>query len=118
MVRAKAPTSSITLVEGQPVHPNRDADLVMAAWDFEAINRNYGEVLERAEQGMELASLPDLPPAAFRHWLAAERTTWALAVAEDPFLPEVLLPEGYLGKEAWTRRQAVHAAIGKRQRVS
>ena len=44
---------------------------------------------------------------AFRDWAREERLSWLRVMSEDPLLPKVLLPAGYQGCKAWTRRKQV-----------
>jgi len=41
---------------------------------------------------------------ALRQWAEAERLAWREAVKWDPFLPQKLLPSGYMGRRAWQQR--------------
>ncbi|MGH8016924.1 MAG: PaaX family transcriptional regulator C-terminal domain-containing protein [Opitutaceae bacterium] len=42
--------------------------------------------------------------SVWKKWLKTEAAGWRLAVSQDPLLPDSLLPAGYRGKTAWTRR--------------
>ena len=46
-------------------------------------------------------------------WGAKERSAWGAIVSVDPFLPGFLLPAGYLGRHAWTRRVEVLGAVAR-----
>lgn len=100
---------SFLLMEARPGGGETDADVVAGAWDFGRINRNYEVHLEI------LAGVPRRGAGieARRSWFAAEWKAWERAVRSDPLLPEVLLPKGYLGREAWERRwQVLHRLLG------
>jgi phenylacetic acid degradation operon negative regulatory protein len=92
---------ALSFMEARPCGGESDEDLVHGAWEFAAINRNYDHYLE-----MLGACPPPLAgPLAKQRWLEAEWKAWHRAVRDDPLLPEALLPAGYRGKIAWTRRQ-------------
>jgi DNA-binding transcriptional regulator PaaX len=107
---------SFTVIEGRPVAPDSDADIVMGAWDFAAINQRYQRAIDVASAGRELAEDRQVPPAKLRKWLAMEREAWLAAVSLDPLLPQALLPAGYLGQKAWKERQATFGTMIKRKR--
>jgi phenylacetic acid degradation operon negative regulatory protein len=104
---------SLTVMESKPVAPDSDADIAKAAWDFPLINRRYQEAIDSMEEGLAVTRRTDTKRAHLRHWLAAERQTWLAAVSTDPFLPEALLPADYLGRRAWTKREATFAELGR-----
>lgn len=110
----KLTAESFVVLESRPVPPDSDAGLVQAAWDFALVNRRYQSALDLATAGLKLAESPGLKAGPFRAWLASEREAWHAAVESDPLLPESLLPPGYLGREAWTQRQAAFAALARR----
>ena len=105
---------SFVVLEARPVPPDLDSGLVKGAWDFALVNRRYQSALDLAAEGLKLAENPSLRPAQFREWLASEREAWLAAVESDPLLPESLLPPEYLGREAWTQRQAAFTAVARR----
>jgi phenylacetic acid degradation operon negative regulatory protein len=105
---------SVTIFEGRPVAHVLDADLVRSSWDFEVINGNYSKVLDLAKRGHELASAERNPPREFRQWLSSERAAWVEALSWDPLLPEILLPPGYLGKEAAHLRESAYRELAKK----
>lgn len=98
--------ATLTLLEARPCGGESDADLVAEAWNFPAINQLYKRYLS------VLDSIPG--PAAgidtWRPWIQREHNAWTEVLDRDPFLPQALLPEGYLGKQAWERRQALLSA--------
>ena len=96
---------SFILLEARPSAGETDQDLVAGAWDFEEINASYAMHLET------LAARPvgqlhnESDARAFYVWAGKERTAWLTAVSQDPLLPERLLPEHYLGRQAWFSRK-------------
>lgn len=112
----KLTPESFLVIEGRPAGLSTDpqAAIVNGAWDFALINRRYQKVLDLAGRGMELAGGDAPKPSAFREWLSQDREAWVSALAEDPLLPEVLLPSGYLGRKAWKQRQVAIEAITRR----
>jgi len=109
----KLTPESFTVIEGRPVPPDRDIDLVISAWDFAAINKRYGRVMDLASTGQGLLETNHPDPTRLRRWLAAERAAWVSAISKDPLLPEALCPAGYLGQEAWKKRQATFHAMAR-----
>jgi len=107
---------ALLLLEARPCAGETDAEIVAAAWDYADINRRY------ATHEAVLAKRPrrvlDTQEAAtaFHLWLRKEREAWHQAVSCDPFLPRVLLPPNYAGREAWRRRQDVLRDAGKQMR--
>jgi len=95
---------SLIILEGRPGAGESDQEIVAGAWDFSNINRLY------AEHGRVLAVCPakalrgNALAKSFRQWADRERMAWLAAVTEDPLLPAVLLPAGYLGRKAWRKR--------------
>lgn len=95
---------SLLLLEARPCAGESDQEIVAGAWDFAAINRGYGRHI-RVLDRRPAQPLRDAAAArSLRQWAAAERQAWLAAVGKDPLLPEALLPQGYLGREAWQRR--------------
>ncbi len=111
--RLKLTPESFTIIEGTPVAPDSDAKIVTGAWDLAAINRHYQRAIELAAEGRELAGRPQITPVLLRQWLAAERDAWLTAISFDPLLPGTMLPQGYLGRDAWNQRQAAFIALAR-----
>jgi phenylacetic acid degradation operon negative regulatory protein len=108
-----ADVSALIFLESRPCAGETDASIVASAWNFTEINRRYRSHLRILERAPDL-SKPTLAAAeALRLWAAKERAAWLDAVRIDPFLPEVLLLPGYLGRRAWTRRSALFERAGK-----
>jgi phenylacetic acid degradation operon negative regulatory protein len=94
----------LILIEGRPAGNETDAAIVRGAWDFDGINaayRRHGKVLDARPREVD----------QFRRWSALERRAWSDATRRDPLLPSGLLPSGYLGRTAWTRRTQVLAEL-------
>ena len=88
-----------------------DERIVAAAWDFEAINELYREVLAVLNRFSSI--LESGNRLAIEQGMAKERTVWKAAFALDPLLPRDLLPEGYLGREVWKLRKAILSRAAK-----
>ena len=84
---------------------------LIGAWDFDEINRRYGDYLKVASRESQLRRKAGQVPDALAHWLRDERAAWLYAVNLDPLLPEALLPPGYLGQKAAAVRQAALASV-------
>ena len=97
---AQVDAASFMVMEARPDANSRDSDLVRAAWNFDRINRNYVLYLETLNAGPRCWE-----NARARHaWFRAEFRAWQRAFNSDPLLPDSLLPVGYRGKDAWSRR--------------
>ncbi|HVR34497.1 MAG TPA: PaaX family transcriptional regulator C-terminal domain-containing protein [Methylomirabilota bacterium] len=107
---------SLLLLEARPGAGESDEEIVAGAWDFDRINELYEkhrEILTRRPRrriGTEAAA------KAFRAWLGREREAWKEVMERDPLLPEVLLPPGYAGREAWARRLSILREAGQQMR--
>ena len=109
----KLSPESFTVIEGSPAPPDRDQDLVQAAWDFAKINRLYLKVMALCRTAARWSESPAPSLAQRRQWLTHQRRAWLDAVSADPLLPEELYPEGYQGKRAYELRAAVFARVVK-----
>jgi DNA-binding transcriptional regulator PaaX len=112
--RLRLEPNALVVVEARPAPPVSDAHLANSAWNFKEINDRYRVVLDLTARGEQLARQAAAKPLEFGQWLAAERAAWSDALSLEPLLPEGLLPTGYLGREAWSQRQAAYAAVAKR----
>lgn len=110
----------IVQVHGPFIPPAKTGEVVQRSWNFEAINRRYRKHLDFLEAKQKLSTElgrsqgPESPATQGRSnhaWLRTENSLWLEAVSSDPLLPEVLLPAGYLGKQAWTVRNTVMPEI-------
>lgn len=92
---------TIVFFEGHPCDGADDAEMVRAAWDFDAIRQAYRD---------HHACLKDLPrlDSTTRNqlldWGNRERDAWARCLKLDPMLPRILWPSGYPGESAWQER--------------
>lgn len=101
---------TLSTVEARPCAGETDEHIVSGAWDFKGINRRYELYTELLNsRPTRMASR-----ASRQSWLSAEWRAWRLALGADPLLPQLLLPEGYLGREAWKKRNEIlrHALSG------
>lgn len=100
---AQGPTA-LLVVQGRPISGASNQDIVAAAWNFAQINQAYEECLRILEKFSAPAQIAKAHPATLRQWLRYENEAWLAAVAADPLLPSVLLPQNYLGKQIWQKR--------------
>ena len=107
---------SLIFLEARPSAGETDEQIVSGAWDFEEIDLLYSKyqaVLDAVPRKLVL----DISGAqALRLWAAKERNTWLDAISADPLLPERLLPQGYLGQEAWRLRIKTLRAVAIQMR--
>jgi len=103
--------TSFILVESRPCAGETDAAIVNAAWDWAHINQLYRKYLRILDQFPKAEPRTDSAAKTLRAWAVEERDALLAAVTEDPLLPQRLLPEGYLGENAWRSRVCVQPAI-------
>lgn len=103
----KIQVESLILMEARPCAGESDFDLVNGAWDFAKINRRYARHIKVLEERPRSALQSEETARAMLRWAAMEREAWIQAVTCDPLLPARILPSGYLGEQAWTRRVEV-----------
>ncbi|HYT60892.1 MAG TPA: hypothetical protein VEL06_12020 [Haliangiales bacterium] len=109
----KLSPESFTIIEGEPVPPDHDRDLVQAAWDFAAINRLYIKAIGLYEAAPEWSESARPSLLQRQHWLVNQRQAWLEAVSLDPLLPQRLWPDGYQGRRAFEFRTAAFGRIAK-----
>lgn len=97
----------VVFQEGRAIGVLQDVDYVKAAWNFSKIDDQYRAYLGFLDTGMDEV----VDAASFAKWHSAETLCWNRAFALDPFLPDALLPSGYLGKEAWRRRREAFSSL-------
>ena len=100
---------SVVFMEGRPLGKLSDSLIVERSWDFERLNRRYERYLEFVQSG-GVGVVDSDPAEGFVDWFRKESTLWQSATEADPFLPEVLLPRVYSGKEAWEAKQSAIAS--------
>jgi phenylacetic acid degradation operon negative regulatory protein len=98
---------SLILLEARPCAGESDAQIVAGAWDFARINRRYATHREILTRRPRRQVNSEAAAKAFHRWLRDEREAWMAAVRHDPLLPRSLLPDGYVGHQAWESRLAV-----------
>ncbi len=92
-----------------------NAEIIVAAWDFEEIARRHSTYLNNgvATTG-NLARARDLRELA--RLTRIERDAFHYAFSRDPLLPRELWPKGYKGPALHERRLAFHAQLRRRLR--
>lgn len=110
--RRKIDPHAVILFHGSLVTTADPRVTAAEAWDFKEINRRYRAFIDYLSQnptpwetGASRAQLPD--------WFAEQSKLWSDAFAIDPFLPNALLPSGYLGKTALAKRREAFSRLGK-----
>jgi len=102
---------TVTVLEAGCAPGYSNTSIVMGAWDFDEINKRYGDYLKVAARESQLRRKAGQVPEALAQWLRDERAAWLHAVNLDPLLPQALLPPGYLGQKAAACRRAVLASV-------
>jgi len=105
----KVNPKQVLIFELNPLGQEKAQDFVAAAWNFGKINSAYEEYLAMTKKDGAL----ELTKANTGDWLISESKLWRQAFQIDPFLPNPLLPDKYLGKQAWNQRKQVYAHIAQ-----
>jgi phenylacetic acid degradation operon negative regulatory protein len=109
--QASVDVNSLLLLEGRPSAGETDSDIVSGAWDFQTINLHYSRYLQVLERFPAEAIRDKSTARSLQQWGQEERLAWQTAAGLDPFLPEKLLPQNYLGRKAWAKRvKTLHEA--------
>ena len=103
--------SMVLVFTGQVDGKVQPQEVVAEAWDFSAINRGYAAYMDFAKRVVKGMGRSGPAPALLKSTLADDRRKWWKAVRRDPLLPQALLPKGYKGVAAWTKRQEMHAKL-------
>ncbi len=90
------------------VGPTKNRDYAARSWSFKKIDNCYADYLNFVNEGPSLKSNDH-----YSKWLEMEKALWNKAFEQDPFLPDSLLPNGYLGKRAWNERKALYRSLAK-----
>lgn len=98
---------SLTLLDAKPSGGESNEAMVTSAWDFDALDKGYEHYLEI----LRLRPNRQEKILAWLDWLEMEHRAWAQLAAQDPFLPQMLLPRFYRGQTVWKTRQEAHAAF-------
>ena len=101
--RRRIDPRAIVFQEATPVGRMTSKRYVAKAWSFDRINQAYLEYIEFMDPDISDRSISSVD------WHKRGSSLWWKAFQLDPFLPESLLPSGYLGKEAWAIRQRTFA---------
>ncbi len=104
LVGGKINVESLILLEARPCAGEADSEIVVGAWNFEAINHRYSKHLKILDERPSGALRNEGSAKALLGWATAERAAWLDAVTTDPLLPDRLLPADYLGQRAWRKR--------------
>lgn len=109
MKKSGEESRTILFFSGRPCDGAEDADLVKAAWNFDALGKAYRDY--RAHLKTLPGSGDDLR-VRLLDWGNVERDFWARCMSLDPLLPRVLWPPKYAGEKAWNERLRTLKAAG------
>ena len=113
LLRAEAVNvESLILLNSHPCAGETNAQVVAGAWNFGYINRLYKEHMRLLKQLQSNAS-KNKDVLQLQRWATLEKESWANILKEDPFLPDMLLPRGYMGKATWRTRVTVLRKIAR-----
>ncbi len=108
---------SLILLEARPCAGESEVPIVAGAWDFNRINRCYAKHQEILMRRPRSPTNNEAATHLFRRWYRTEHDAWMEALQWDPLLPGSLLPDGYLGREAWEARQGVMREVKEQIRA-
>lgn len=103
--------ATITFFEAVPCGGESHQDLVAGAWDFARLDSLYSDYRAFLNRKTSALAGRSATPATRHAWLTREWRLWQAVARRDPFLPDALLPAGYLGKQAWSERRAILGAL-------
>jgi phenylacetic acid degradation operon negative regulatory protein len=95
---------SFISLDVRPAGGELDANVVSGAWNFHHINQQYGKYLELVENHTDAPAHNEGDMIRLQQRMRQETLAWEKAMSMDPLLPAVLLPPGYLGKKAFSKR--------------
>jgi len=104
----KGDPRAIIFQELIPVGKIASKHYVSRAWPFDRTNQYYRDYIEFVEDGIK--NNAEDP----RVLIERESQLWQKAFQLDPFLPDSILPSGYLGKLAWKRKQQFFAKLARK----
>lgn len=102
--------SAVSFFEGHSFAWSKDTKLVTKAWNFKEINRLYRELLN-----LRSSTRSDSLKRELGSWIQNENAILKEVMAKDPFLPRELLPKGYLGIKALSKRGDFFASLLRNQ---
>ncbi len=108
------PSLFIVVVRGTHRGGEKPRELVLEAWDFDAITVNWSVYLNFLEQGERFLKSEKIDALAFRQCTEMEHAAWKEVIEVDPFLPGQLLPSGYTGRKIWIRRLGLWQKLARR----
>lgn len=106
----KIDPSAVSFFEGHSFAWSKDSELVAKAWNFKEINRLYRELID-----LRSSTQPDSLNHEIGSWIRKENAILKEAMAKDPFLPKELLPKGYLGMKALSKRGEFYTSLLRNQ---
>ncbi len=109
--RAAAVDSVAYLFESRTVLGYGNQSVVQEAWNYDRIGELHEQYIEFANENLLLLEEGVHSDEELVQLLRMEGLAYCQAMDTDPLLPSELLPDKYLGKRAYARRQQVLKAI-------
>lgn len=108
--------ASLLLFEGHSVGGEKDREIVLDGWDFDAIHVHWCSLENLVYQGKTLLKGKRVDGQALEKWIYREYCTWKKVLHLDPFLPSALLPTGYKGRRVWAKRKQLYLKLSRKIR--
>lgn len=103
-------SASLILMEGHCSAGETPQDVAKTAWNFPEINRAWQHLANHLDSAPEISDA--LSPADLEKWSKKEMSLWKDCASIDPFLPEFLLPDHYIGRAVWEKRRKILITLG------
>ncbi|WP_372809018.1 PaaX family transcriptional regulator C-terminal domain-containing protein [Pontiella sp.] len=95
------------LFEARTVLGHGNESVVREAWDFDALREHQAQYNACAEKNLSRLAQGNHQPAELAQLMRMDNLAYSQAMANDPLLPNELLPGDYLGKEAHAHHRAL-----------
>ncbi len=103
-------SSSLITMEGHCCAGEPPQEVAKTAWNFAAINRVWQQLAVHLDSAPKVDD--SLSPSKLENWSKKEMTFWKNCASIDPFLPESLLPDDYIGRAVWAKRREILSTLG------
>ncbi|MCD6401735.1 MAG: hypothetical protein J7L73_07380 [Anaerolineales bacterium] len=102
------------LLEAQTVLGQSAMEIVESAWDFNKLGETQHWYDEIYSDNLQRVLSSKLAKEALENLAREEMSAYLVAMADDPLLPESLLPKDYIGRAVYSLHQKLTFEISKR----
>lgn len=96
--------TELSVFLAESIYGQSSGEIAQSAWRWDEIGSRYDIYLNQLEQ-MKTELRGELSLVEASHIIRQEAQYWLAAVEGDPLLPKELETEGYIGHEAWRKRE-------------